>query len=73
MTLGEKEARAFAALAEYGIDAFLKTYYEKLGSAYLKPHEDGLRSLFETIRSEINPTLRRADEARAIFKTKPAP
>lgn len=68
--LNESEMRALEALVGYGADAFLKWFYTNLGTAYLKPHEKGLRSLFETIRSDLNPILHRLDSAKTAFVLK---
>ena len=65
--LTESESRALDALAGYGVDAFLQVFYEHLGQAYMKPHEAGLRSLFESVRSEIPVLLERARVAREAF------
>lgn len=46
IALTEEEACALDALAGYGVDEFLRIFYEKMGRAYLQPHEAGLRSLF---------------------------
>jgi hypothetical protein len=35
LTLTEEEARALVGLQVYGDDAFIKTFYEKLGKTYL--------------------------------------
>lgn len=51
--LNESEVRALHALTEYGTDPFLKVFYEKMGKTILGPHEDGLRSLFDSIRREL--------------------
>ncbi len=67
ISITEVEARAFDALVGYGTDAFLKVFYEKLGKAYLEPHEDGLRSLFKCFRKELPAILGRADRARKVF------
>jgi hypothetical protein len=65
--LDEEEMRALDALAGYGTEVFLKTFYEKLGREYLEPHENGLRKLFKTVRDAIPAILERADEARKAF------
>jgi hypothetical protein len=65
--LNEQEIAALDALAGYGTEAFLKVFYEKLGQSYLKPHEDGLRSVFETVRKYAGPALSRAYRARKIL------
>ncbi len=67
LELSEEEARALEALTKYGTESFLKMFYSKLGSHYLKPHEDGLKSLFQTIPKEIPPHLLKLDAARKVF------
>ena len=64
LTLNEEQARALDALAGYSTQAFLTTFYEKLGRAYLEPHEGGLRSLFGAINRDVPAALKRVDEAR---------
>lgn len=68
LVLNESEARALEALTGYDIKDFIQTFYEHLGRNYLEPHETGLRSLFSTIRTELNTHLKRADKAREAFK-----
>lgn len=68
--LTEEEARAMDALVGYGDDAFVKAFYEKLGQAYMKPHEAGLRSLFQSIRNQLPGILSRVDSARKAFTGK---
>ena len=63
LTLKEKEARALAQLPSYGTDPFLEFFYKSLGSAYLKPHEEGLCSLFNSISEKLVPLLDKADAA----------
>lgn len=64
LDLSEGELAALDALAGYGTDPFLKTFYKEMGEAYLKPHERHLRSLFEKIKEVAPPALRRAQEMR---------
>lgn len=71
LTLTEEEMRAFDALVGYGVDAFLKVFYEHLGKSYMERHEAGLRSLFAT--QGIATILRRADAARQAFSQKDKP
>lgn len=71
ISLSEGELRAIDALAGYGTDAFLKVFYEKMGEHYMKPHEGGLRSLFETINREGKTLLYKVDEARKVIKETP--
>lgn len=72
LELNETEARALDALVGYGVDDFLKVFYEKLGRHYMEPHESGLRSLFVTFREVIPGQLHRVDEARKEFNGKSA-
>lgn len=65
--LNESEIRALEALVGYGINPFLDVFYEHIGKHYLQPHEAGLRSLFGTIKSELNPILQRLDGAKKAF------
>lgn len=67
IVLSEVEIAALGALAGYGIESFLKVFYTHMGECYLRPHENGLRSLFETIQEEAPSFLRRAQEARKVF------
>lgn len=68
LTLDHAEIAALDALACYGTDAFLKVFYEKLGEAYLRPHEAGLRSLFETVRGDAARALASVRDAEAVLK-----
>lgn len=64
LTLSEVECRALDALVGYGDDAFLKVFKEQLGAAYIRQHEDGLRSAFSAIRRDVLGALRVIDQAR---------
>lgn len=66
--LTEPEARALDAMVGYGDDAFIKHFYEGLGQAYMRDHEQGLRSLFQSVRSQLPGVLGRVDAARKAFK-----
>lgn len=68
LKLTEVEARALEAIVGYGIDPFLETFYKHLGKAYLQDHEAGAISLFNTVREEIPKHLKRADDARDIWR-----
>lgn len=65
--LNEAEIRALDALVGYGIKPFLEVFYAHLGQHYMKPHEAGLRSLFDTINADLRPILDRMDSARKAF------
>lgn len=53
LELSEQEAAALNEMTKYGIAAFLKGYKKCLGSHYIRPHEKGLTSLFETIDKSL--------------------
>jgi len=67
-TLTEAECRALDALVGYGVDAFLKVFYENMGKSYMQPHEAGLRALFETVGRDVRPYLASVDMARKVFR-----
>lgn len=70
LRLSESEAAALDAIVGYGAQPFLDVFYKYLGGAYLKPHESGLRSLFESVRggdASVSGFLRKAKEARKLF------
>lgn len=66
-TVNEQELRALSALAGYGDDAFIKMFYDKLGTSYLKRHEDGLREFLKSIRDIADGIIYRTDNARKEF------
>lgn len=63
-TLSETELRALEAFTGYGDEAFLAAFKDKLGSAYIREHETGLRSFFDAVRRDVQPALREIDTAR---------
>lgn len=68
LTLNETELRALDAIVGYGTEEFLKRFKETMGKAYIEGYEDGVRSLFSTIRTEVKPALNRIDSARKLLK-----
>lgn len=68
LVLPEKQARALLALLGYNTDDFLKFFYEKMGTAYLKPHEKSFRELVLDTHNQIKPVLSRINKARKIFE-----
>ena len=57
LNLSLGEARALTEIIAYGVEPFLKVYYEHLGQSTLKREEAGVKSLFktlETLRSRIH-------------------
>jgi hypothetical protein len=67
LQLTEAEARALDGIFGYNVDHFLKVFYERMGEAYVKPHEAGVRSLHETIRTVLNGPLTAIDRARTAI------
>lgn len=70
LKLTEEETRAIDALAGYGIDSFLETFYHKMGRSYLEPYEQGLRSLFITIRTELPKHISKCEKVKEVIKGK---
>ena len=64
LTLSEVELRALDALVGYGDDAFIAAFKEKLGHAYIRDHERGLRSAFNAIREQVLPALFEVSQGR---------
>lgn len=54
------EAMALNEMVKYGTDAFLAGYYKQLGKSYMQPHEPAVRTLFNTIKSELPKKLYKA-------------
>ncbi len=67
LRLEEKEAKALLALTEYGTKSFLETFYKYMGTVGLKPNEEGLKSLFETIKAELPKHLGKMDKCRETW------
>lgn len=73
LVLSEDEAKALDALVGYGHKNFLEVFYAHLGKAYLQPHERGLKSLFESVRTgegSVSNFLKRIHDARDVFTGK---
>lgn len=56
------EARALNEMVKYGSKPFLEGYYKQLGKSYLKPYEDGVVSLFDTVKQTLPFEISKADE-----------
>lgn len=65
--LNYHEASALEALAGYGLQPFLKTFYTQMGESYLKPHEDGLKTLFEDTTKNLPKILSRFKNAQEVL------
>ena len=68
LELDEAEVRALDGIFGYNVDAFLKVFYEKMGKAYVGPHETGVRSLHKTIRGAMAGPISRIDDARRALR-----
>jgi len=68
LVLTEEEAGALDALSGYGPENFLKVFYKELGKSYLEEYENGLRSLFKSVRELVSPHLESAEKARKTFR-----
>lgn len=68
LTLSESEAQALIAISSYNIKDFLEVFYKHMGKYYLKPHERGLRSLFETVRKELPQHIHSVEKARSLLR-----
>jgi hypothetical protein len=66
LTLNETELRALDALVGYGTKEFLDTFYN-MGTHYMKPHEQGIYTLFETIRNQVKPQIYAIDRAHKVM------
>jgi len=62
--LTEIELRALEAMVGYGYDSFIKAFKEKLGSHYMNGYEKGMKQLFEDVRDQVGPALRKIDRLR---------
>lgn len=66
--LDEEELRAMEALSGYGNDAFIKVFYQHLGEAYMKKHEDGLRRVLDMFCKTTPSVLHMVDKARRALQ-----
>ena len=67
LVLDEEQVRALDAIVGYGPEAFIKDFKNQLGTAYIKPHEKGVHSLFKAVEEQVRPALWRIDEARNLL------
>lgn len=70
LELNEEEAKALNALTLYGTDSFLNMFYKQLGKHYLKPYENGLRSLFDGISDNLEKDIYQANGYNDKIKRK---
>ena len=64
ISFNEGELRALDAMVGYGIEPFLKVFYEKLGTHYMRPHASNLRELFSKINQTVPEAIRQVEAAR---------
>ncbi|MBN3839294.1 hypothetical protein [Burkholderia sp. Ac-20349] len=67
LTLDEAEMRALEAITGYSANDFLSHFYKYMGKSYLRPHEAGFCSFWNSIREPLKLILKRADAARDAF------
>lgn len=67
--LSEQEIRALDGIFGYSVEHFLKVFYEKMGEAYVKPYEAGVRSLHKQIRGAMSDPIAAMDLMRRRMKT----
>lgn len=68
ISLTEEEARALSELSRYDHGTIIKNFYEKLGSSYLQPHEEGMRSFLKSVLEILPPILDNMDSVRKGFR-----
>jgi hypothetical protein len=64
LELTEGQLRALNAMICYGDDAFLKAFYVKLGTHYMKPFERDLRDLFTQLRNKVPSAIEEVSSIR---------
>jgi hypothetical protein len=67
LILTEQQARALYSLTLYGPQEFLKWFYKNMGKHYMEPHAQGLKSLFEVLKTELPPHFKVADDVREFL------
>lgn len=67
--LNEQEVRALDGIFGYNVDHFLKAFYEKMGEAYVKPYERGVRDLHKDVRAVMAGPIAAMDAIRRRIDT----
>lgn len=62
LELNLEEAKALHQMTVYGAKAFLEGYYKQLGKSYMQPHENGIISMFNTIKNTLPAQIKNADK-----------
>lgn len=68
LELNEAEVRALDGIFGYDVEQFLKVFYERMGKAYVQPHEAGVRSLHATIRQTLAAPLAEVNKAKMALR-----
>tara|TARA_S200002703_G_scaffold5417_1_gene6293 strand:+ start:2248 stop:2517 length:270 start_codon:yes stop_codon:yes gene_type:complete len=68
LELNESEVKALSAIFGYNVNAFLKVFYERMGSAYVAPYESGVRSLHKTLQGALSESVEVVDKARKAMQ-----
>ena len=66
--IDEEEAQALNAISQYGDDAFIKAFAEKLSPESMRLHQKGLRKFLKSCRESIPHVLEKTESARREFK-----
>lgn len=67
VTMNESEIMALDGILGYNVDTFLKVFYEKMGEAYVKPYEKGVRSLHTNLKGKVSTIKSEMEDARKRF------
>lgn len=68
--LSEIEVRCLLKMSQYGAGPYIKWFQKNLSRYELDGLATGVKSLFDTIRSELPAHLAKVDEARKILSQK---
>ena len=70
LELNEMEANALNQICNYESKDFLKVFYEHMGKSYLQPYEDGIISLFKTVKEELGQHIYKINKVRKVLDNK---
>ena len=70
LTLNEKEIHALEAIVGYGEKAFLELFKTTCGQAYIRGAEDGVKSLFYAISTQVAPMHAEIQKAKKLLLEK---
>jgi len=66
--IDEEEAQALNVLSQYGDEAFVKAFAEKLSPESMRLHNKGLRKFLKSCRETIPNILEKTEQARRTFR-----